>query len=77
MLTHILAVGLLFSVFLMAGSKRLGALIRAFRFQSLMLALLTASFAWHSDSWELWVITAMILFIKVWLIPGHLEKITA
>ena len=61
----------------MVGSKRLGALIRAFRFQSLMLAFSTASFAWRTGDWELRVITAMILFIKVWLIPRHLEKITA
>lgn len=77
MWTHILTVGLLFTVFLMAGSKRIGALIRAFRFQSLLLAFLTASFALNSGDRELWVIAAMILVIKVWLIPIHLEKITA
>jgi len=77
MLNHVLAVALLFSVFLMAGSKRLGALIRAFRMQSLTLALLTASFARHSAGWELWGITIMILAVKVWLIPLYLEKITA
>ncbi|MCX5785224.1 MAG: hypothetical protein NTX59_06015 [Elusimicrobia bacterium] len=77
MWSHILAVGLLFSIFLMAGAKRLGALIRAFRFQSLMLALSTASFALRYGDRELWIITAMILFIKVWLIPRHLNKITA
>ncbi|HAH32171.1 MAG TPA: hypothetical protein DCL44_07650 [Elusimicrobia bacterium] len=61
----------------MAGSKRLRALLRAFRFQSLMLAFLTASFALSSGDWDLWVITGMILIIKVWLIPRHLDKITA
>jgi hydrogenase-4 component E len=76
MLVHIVTAGLLFSVILMAGAKRLGALIRAFRAQSLMLAILTASFAWGTGERELWIITAMILVIKVWLIPRHLEKIT-
>lgn len=77
MLTPLLTVGFLFSVLFMACAKRLRGLIAGFRAQSLMLALLTASFALESGETRLWVITAMILTIKVWLIPGHLGKITS
>lgn len=74
---HMLAVGLLFSVLFMCASRRVNALITAFKAQSVLLALLTASLAWTSGEKGLWAVTALIVAVKVMLIPRHLVKISS
>ncbi|MCK9431956.1 MAG: hypothetical protein PHN16_05115 [Candidatus Omnitrophica bacterium] len=64
----------LISTYLMVVAKRMRALIRAFRYQSFFLFLATLAAAFSEKQGELFVVSGMILLIKVWLIPYYLEK---
>jgi len=50
-------------------AQRFPALLRDFRYQSFFLAVITFLAAWQSGSLELYLITALIVAIKVLLIP--------
>jgi hydrogenase-4 component E len=59
----------------MAMAKRVSALSRGFRRQSVFLTLFTAALAWQEKSAELWIVAALLLLIKAWLIPFLLKRI--
>lgn len=65
------------STYLMVAAKRLPALIRAFRYQSFCLFLATAGMAYAGRHFELYMIAALVLALKVCLIPHLLYRITA
>jgi hydrogenase-4 component E len=75
MIANIVLFLILLQTLSMAMAKRVSALSRGFRRQSLFLALFTAILAWHEKSLELWIVAALLLLIKVWLIPFLLKRI--
>jgi len=56
--------------------KRLPALVAGFRLQSLLLFLITASFAFHEKEAAVYVVAVLILLLKVILIPNFLSGIS-
>ena len=64
---------LLTSTYLMVIAKRMPALIRSFRYQSLFLFLATLLAAFHEKQIELYLVAMMIIFLKVFLIPYFLN----
>lgn len=67
--------GLLATAYAMASSKRLSALIGNFRLQSLFLCVLTFIEAYKTGHITLYAISALLLILKVILIPYILIKI--
>jgi hydrogenase-4 component E len=74
MIANIVLFIILLQTLSMAMAKRVSALSFGFRWQSLFLALFTAILAWHEKSLELWIVTGLLLLIKVWLIPFLLKR---
>jgi hydrogenase-4 component E len=68
--------GLLATAYGMASSKRLSALIGNFRLQSLFLCAMTFLEAMNGGHTGLYVISAMLLVLKVLLIPYIILKIS-
>jgi hydrogenase-4 component E len=64
---------LLASTYLMVIAKRMPALIRGFRYQSLLLFLATFLAAFNEKQVELYLVSGMILLLKVFLIPYFLN----
>ena len=64
---------LLVSTYLMVIAKRMPALIRSFRYQSLLLFLITLLDAFNEKQVELYVVSGMIILLKVFLIPYFLN----
>ncbi len=75
MIANIVLFVILLQTLSLAMAKRVSALSRGFRRQSLYLALFTAILAWHEKSFELWIVAGLLLLIKVWLIPFLLKRI--
>lgn len=73
-LTFLLS-GFLITVFLMTIAKRITALIRAFRLQSIFLFLYTVAIAMTQKHVELLVVAGLILALKVVVIPYLLTRI--
>lgn len=65
---------LLASGYLMVIAKRMPALIRNFRYQSLLLFLATITAAFYERQFELYLIAAMIMLLKVIIIPYVLNR---
>ncbi len=64
---------LLASTYLMVIAKRMPALIRSFRYQSFFLFLVTFLAAFNEKVIELYVVSGMIILVKVFLIPYFLN----
>jgi len=64
---------LLASTYLMIIAKRVPALIRGFRYQSFFLFLATFLAAFKENQAELYVVSVMIILVKVILIPYFLD----
>lgn len=64
---------LLASTYLMVIAKRMPALIRGFRYQSLLLFLATFLAAFNEKQVELYLVSGMIILLKVFLIPYFLN----
>lgn len=60
---------ILASTFMILGSKRLYTCVRAFGFQSLLLALVAAIVAYSTGKNELYIVALLTLIIKAILIP--------
>jgi len=69
----IILFALLVSTYLMVIAKRMPALIRSFRYQSLLLFLVTLLAAFNEKQVELYLISGMIILVKVFLIPYFLN----
>lgn len=67
---------LLASTYLMVIAKRMPALIRCFRYQSLFLFLAAFLAAFNEKQVELYLVSGMIILIKVFLVP-HFLNLTA
>jgi hydrogenase-4 component E len=67
--------GLFSAALLMMAAKRLSALIRGFRWQSFFVFCATFYAAFHEKHMALYVVSALLLMLKVFLIPHLLEKI--
>jgi hydrogenase-4 component E len=75
MLVGFLLSGFLITAFLMAIAKRITALIRAFRLQSVFLFLYTAVMAAAQKHFELFIVCGLIFVLKIVLIPYVLARI--
>lgn len=75
MLITFLLFGFLISAFLMAIAKRITALIRAFRLQSLFLFLYIFAIAVAQKHIKLFIICFLIFLLKVMIIPSVLARI--
>ncbi len=64
---------LLVFTYLMVITKRMPALIRGFRYQSLLLFLATLLAAFNEKQVELYVVSGMIIVLKVFLVPYFLN----
>ncbi|MBP7216600.1 MAG: hydrogenase [Candidatus Omnitrophica bacterium] len=64
---------LLASTYLMVIAKRIPALIRGFRYQSLFLFLVTFLTAYNENDIELYLVSALIMLLKILLIPYFLN----
>ncbi len=58
----------------MTSRMRLGALVFAFRFQSVLLALLALTMAYYLQDWQLVAVAVLIVGIKAVLIPTFLMR---
>jgi len=67
---------ILVSAFIILGSKRLYTCVRAFGFQSLLLALVAALVAYSTGKSEIYIVASLTLIIKALLIPYIFIKIT-
>lgn len=69
---------ILFSSFLLVSHKRIKSYIKTFRIQSALIALTAGIMGWNSlleeGSFDLLVICAIIILLKVLYIPGLLHK---
>jgi hydrogenase-4 component E len=74
----ILSAMILFSSFLLVSHKRIKSYIKTFRIQSALIALTAGIMGWNSlleeGSFDLLLICAVILLLKVLYIPGLLHK---
>lgn len=68
----IILFGILASTYLLVIAKRMPALIRGFRYQSSFLFIVTAILAYKEGHVELYIIAALILGLKVIMIPHFL-----
>lgn len=73
---YIFLILILLVTYYMVIVKRLPALVSGFRLQSLLLFLITASFAFHEKEAAVYVIAVLILLLKVILIPNFLSGIS-
>jgi len=64
---------LLVFTYLMVIAKRMPALIRSFRYQSLLLFLATFLAATQEKAMELYLVSGMVVLLKVFLIPHFLN----
>ncbi|MBW6470052.1 MAG: hypothetical protein K0A90_02395 [Methanosarcinaceae archaeon] len=71
-----LIVLILISAFMILGSKRLYTCVRAFGFQSLLLALVATFVAYSTGKNEIYIVALLTLVIKTMLIPYIFIKIT-
>ncbi len=69
----IILFAILVLTYLMVIAKRIPALIRGFRFQSLFLFLATSLAAFKEDQIELYFVSGLILLVKFFLIPRFLN----
>ncbi len=76
MYNYIFLISILLVTYYMVIVKRLPALIMGFRLQSLLLFLITVSFAFHEKEIALYVVAVLILLLKVILIPNFLTGIS-
>ncbi|MHB9154525.1 MAG: hydrogenase [Endomicrobiales bacterium] len=67
--------GVLLMTFLMVAAKRISSLITGFALQSFFLFLLTFTAAFVHRSVELYVVSGLILAVKVLLVPYFLNRI--
>lgn len=67
--------GFLITAFLMVAAKRITALIRSFKIQSIFLFLYIFYMAAAQKHFELFVVSALILAFKTWAIPSILSRI--
>lgn len=71
--THFLSVAILLSAFALVANKRIRSCIRTFQIQSVLVALgaLTVGIhhMLHDGSWDLLVVCAITVLVKVWGIP--------
>lgn len=72
----ILLFAILVSTYLMAVAKRMPALIRSFRYQSFFLFLITLLSAITGRHLDLFFVAALVLVLKVIIIPHFLHLIT-
>ena len=73
---NILLFGILIMSFILVISKRISAMINAFGTQSFFLFLFTLLIALRSRHLELYIVVAMLFFLKVITIPFLLRRIT-
>lgn len=74
LIMSVLAGGMSLLAFVMASRMRLRSLVAAFRFQSVLLALLALCAALVSHEVQLIVVAFLILAIKGWFIPSFLLR---
>lgn len=75
MLLAFILSGFLITAFLMTVAKRVTALIRAFRLQSAFLFLYALYMALAQKHLELFIVSALVFFLKVAIIPFVLSRI--
>ncbi|MCX5678605.1 MAG: hypothetical protein NTY76_05790 [Candidatus Omnitrophica bacterium] len=68
----IILFGILASTYLMVIAKRMPALIRSFRYQSAFLFLITSVIAFKEARIDLYIVAALIISLKVFIIPHFL-----
>ncbi len=73
---YIFLILILLVTYYMVIVKRLPALVAGFRWQSFLLFLITASFAFYEKEAALYVVAILILLLKVILIPNFLNGIS-
>lgn len=73
---NIILVGFLAATFLMVVAKRITALIRIFRIQSIFLFLYTLYMGFGQQHLELFIICGLVLILKVVVVPLVLLRIT-
>lgn len=73
----VFAGGMLLLALLMASRMRLGALVGAFRMQSVLLAFLALAAAFRLEEMQLVVVAGLIIAIKAWFIPSFLLRAAA
>lgn len=67
--------GMLMFAYSMVITRRVTALIRSFRLQSLFLALVTFAFAYQEKSIEIYCVAALLVALKVKIIPKYLTRL--
>lgn len=67
--------GMMMFAYSMVITRRVTALIRSFRLQSLFLALVTFSFAYKEKNLEICIVAALLVGIKVIGIPYYLRRL--
>ena len=67
--------GILASTYLMVIAKRMPALIRSFRYQSICLSLATGIVAFREHQADLYIIAGLLFVLKVCVIPSLLSRI--
>lgn len=75
MMTSVILIGFLIATFLLVIAKRITALIRIFRAQSIFLFLYTLYMAMGRRHPELFIICGLVFLIKVLIIPSVLRRI--
>ncbi|MBP7056257.1 MAG: hypothetical protein KBB52_05350 [Candidatus Omnitrophica bacterium] len=76
MITALILSGFLAATFLLVIAKRITALIRAFRLQSVFVFLYTLKMGLSQAHLELFIICALVLLVKVVIIPFLLLRVT-
>ncbi|MCU0666721.1 MAG: hypothetical protein MUF05_06480 [Candidatus Omnitrophica bacterium] len=67
--------GMMMFAYSMVITRRVTALIRSFRLQSLFLALVTFSFAYKAANLEIYIVSVLLVMIKVLGIPYYLRRL--
>jgi hydrogenase-4 component E len=67
--------GMIMFAYAMVITRRVTALIRSFRMQSLFLALLTFAFAYKTGNSEIFIVGLLLLALKVIAIPLYLRRL--
>ncbi|MFA6217806.1 MAG: hypothetical protein WDL87_09185 [Candidatus Omnitrophota bacterium] len=68
--------GMIMFAYSMVINRRVTALIRSFRLQSLFLALLTLAFAYKEGSLEIYIVALLLVVLKVIGIPNYLNRLS-
>ncbi len=72
---YVFLLGMIMFAYSMVITRRVTALIRSFRLQSLFLALITFAFAYAGKNLEVFIVAALLLGIKVIGIPYYLRRL--